>query len=698
MKNKLLIFSVLLMTLVACNKTEENPFFVKWNTPFGVPPFDQIENKHYMPAFEKAIKENRAEIDAIANSTEAPTFANTIEAFEKSGKLLDKVQGVFYNLSGAHTNAEMKKMEKELAPKLSALSDDINLNAKLFQRIKSVFSKKAELKLTSEQEMLLNKIYKGFERGGANLPAEKQDEFRKINAELAKLQVQFGDNVLNATNAFKMYIDKKEDLAGLPAGVVEAAALSAKEDGKDGKWLFTIQKPSLIPFLQYSDKRELREKMFRGYVEKCTKSFDNRKIASKMAALRVKKANLLGFETHANFILDKNMAKNPETVYAFLDKIWEPALKAAKAEVKELQKMIKKEGKNFKLAAWDWWYYAEKLKKAKYDLSEEEIRPYFQLEKVRDGAFEVAKKLFGITFTELTNLPKYHPEVKTFEVKEADGTHIGIFYCDYFPRSSKRGGAWMNSIRKQSGWATKNSVDPVIMNVCNFTKPTATTPSLLSVDEVQTLFHEFGHALHGLLSKCKYNYLSGTSTPRDFVELPSQIMENWSMHPEVLKLYAKHYKTGKVIPQELINKIDKAGKFNQGFITTEYMSAAILDMDWHTMKEAKEVDAQKFEDASLNKMGLIDEIVVRYRSPYFRHIFAGGYSSGYYGYLWAALLDADAFAAFTETDLFNKEVAKKFRENILQKGGTVDAMEMYKNFRGREPQPEALLKRKGFIK
>jgi len=493
-----------------------------------------------------------------------------------------------------------------------------------------------------------------------------------------------------------LVIEDEGDLAGLPQSVIKGAAEAAKERGHEGKWVFTLHKPSMIPFLQYSEKRELREKIFKAYINRGNNNneLDNKANATRIAELRVQKAHLLGHKSHADFVLEINMAKKPESVYKLLYQLWEPALKRAKQEVKELQKMIHEDGKDFKLMPWDWWYYAEKLKKAKYDLEEEILRPYFKLENVIDGVFTVANKLFGITFEERTDIPKYHEDVRVFEVKEADGSHIGILYTDYFPRASKQGGAWMNAYRKQSRPEGKN-ITPIICNIGNFSKPTGDKPALLSTEEVQTLFHEFGHALHGLLSNSTYNKLSGTDVPRDFVELPSQIMENWVLEPEVLKMYAKHYETGEVIAQELIDKIKKASLFNQGFVTVEYLAASFLDMDWHTLTEAKDMDTIEFENKSLENIGLIQEIVVRYRSYYFNHIFSGGYSAGYYSYIWAEVLDADAFEAFKEAGIFDQKTAQSFRKNILEKGGTEDPMILYKRFRGAEPKVEPLLKKRG---
>jgi len=700
---KILLFSICVCLLLwACAQQTapppegDNPFFGKWETPFETPPFDLIKEADFLPAYQAGIDMHKAEIALISENKKKPSFKNTIEALDRSGALLTKVGNVFGCLNGAHTNDEIQQIAEDVTPLLSKHQDDKLLNAALFARVKAVHEKKDNLNLNVEQNTLLEETYKVFVRGGANLNEEEQAELRIINEELSLLTLKFGQNVLKEDNAFQLVIDNKADLAGLPEVVIAGAAEAGTALGHDGKWVFTLHKPSMLPFLQYSEKRALREKIYKAYYNRGNNDneFDNKAIASKLAALRVKRANLLGYNTHAHFVLEENMAKVPENVYDLLNKLWEPALKMAKNEVEEMQAMIKAEGKNFKLDTWDWWYYAEKLKKAKYALDDEQLRPYFKLENVIDGVFTVATNLYGLQFEERTDISTYHEDVKVFEVKEADSTHVGILYTDYFPRPSKRGGAWMSSLRKQSKIKGKN-ITPVIFNVGNFSKPTADKPSLISLEEVGTLFHEFGHALHGLLSDCTYESLSGTAVARDFVELPSQIMENWALHPDVLKIYAKHYETGESIPQELIDKIKNAGHFNQGFISVEYLAASFLDMDWHTLTDAAEQDVWEFENASLEKIGLIPEIISRYRSPYFRHIFAGGYSSGYYSYIWAEVLDADAFEAFKETSLFDQETANSFRKNILAAGGTEDPMTLYKRFRGAEPKVEPLLKKRG---
>ncbi len=693
---KMLFFFILSGLLVwSCSGGGSNPFYSEFDTPFGVPPFDKIELRHYLPAFKKGIEQHQQEIRDIAENPASPTFENTLVAMEKSGKLLTRVERVFDNMRSANTSDELQAIDQEVTPLLSRHEDNILLNEKLFARIKSIYRQKDQLNLSSEQHMLLEKYYQDFVRGGANLSTEKKAELRKINEELSLLSLKFGENVLKENNKFELVIENEADLAGLPAGAIQGAAEAAAERGHEGQWVFTLHKPSMIPFLQFSEKRDLREKIFKAYINRGDHNdeLDNKKILSKMAALRVKRAYLLGYETHADFVLARNMAKKPENVYNRLNQLWKPALAMAKKEASMMQEIIHREGHNFKLQPWDWWYYAEKVKKEKYDLEDEAIRPYFQLENVRKGAFAVANKLYGITFTERTDIPKYHPDVQAFEVKEADGSHIGILYTDYFPRTSKRGGAWMNEYRGQA--RVDGDIKPIVCNVGNFSKPTGDKPALLSLDETLTLFHEFGHALHGLLSDGTYPRLTGTSVPRDFVELPSQIMENWALEPEVLKMYARHYKTGEVIPDALIKKIKESGKFNQGFATVEYLAASFLDMDWHTLKTTEPQDPVRFENESLKRIGLIPEIVVRYRSPYFRHIFAGGYSSGYYSYIWAEVLDADAFQAFRETSLFDQKTAAAFRKNILAAGGTQDPMTLYLNFRGKEPSIEPLLVKRG---
>ncbi|MDR0738285.1 MAG: M3 family metallopeptidase, partial [Prevotellaceae bacterium] len=671
---------------------DSNPFFAAWETPYGVPPFDEIKNEHFRPAFEKGIAQLQADIQKIANNAEAPTFENTIVAMDNAGALLNKVVGVFFNVLSSDSDAERQTIAQEISPKLSKSSDDIYLNEKLFARVKAVYGQKGDLHLDVEAASLLEKTYKTFTRHGANLNDADKATLRKINEELSLLGVKYEQNVLEDNNAFQIVVDQEADLSGLPAGVVQAAAEEAKARGVEGKWVFTLHAPSRIPLLQYADKRELREKMLKGYAHKGNNdnAYNNKETVRKIASLEYQKAKLLGYADYASFTLENRMAKDPETVNAFLKKLWEPTQKVVAKELTELQKIAKASGQKEPVEAWDWWYYTEKLRKEKFDLDEEQIRPYFKLEHVRDGAFMVANKLYGITFEEVA-LPKFNPEATAYLVKDADGSELGIYYTDYFPRASKRAGAWMNNIREQYG-----DVRPVIVNVCNFTKPTAGTPSLLTIDEVETLFHELGHAIHGLLSQCKYQSISGTNVLRDFVELPSQINENWAMHPDVLKLYAKHYASGEVIPGALIDKIQKSKKFNQGFTTCEFLAAAILDMNWYTLQTAELQDVEQFEKEAMDKIDLTYAIIPRYRSTYFTHVFGGGYAAGYYSYIWAEVLDADAFQAFLETgDVFDQKTAQAFRKNILEKGGSEDPMALYRAFRGKDPDGDALLINRG---
>lgn len=696
---KLFLIMLIGTTLAACTgkSNSDNPFFQEYTNEYGAPPFEQIKNEHYLPAFEEGMKQHQAEIDSIVNNPEAPTFANTIEAMEYSGELLNKVSTVFFNLQSAETNDEINKIAQEVTPKLTGHSDNIYLNDKLFQRVKTIYEAKATLGLNPEQERVLDKIYKRFVRGGADLNDEQKAELREINKELSSLELTFGQNILAETNAYKKFVTNKDELKGIPENVLAAAAEAAKKAGKEGQWLFTVSKTSFIPVLQYGENRELRKELLLAYANRCDNNneYDNKEIINKIMKLRVKKANLLGFESPAAFILDNTMAKTPEAVYSFLDKVWQPALAKAKEERAELQKLMDAEGKGEKLEPWDWWFYTEKLRKAKFDLDEEQLRPYFKLENVRKGIFDLTTKLWGLQYEKLEGMPVYNPEVEVFKVTNADGSYVGLLYTDYFPRPGKTVGAWMSNYKEQF---IKDGVNhrPIIVNVGSFTRPIGDKPSLLTMDEVETLFHEFGHALHGLLANSTYPSLSGTNVSRDFVELPSQVMENWCWEPEVMKTYALHYETGEVMPKELMDKIQLAGTFNQGFVNTELLSAAILDMDYHSMKEVKDIDVTAFEKASLDKIGMIPEIIVRYRSPIFKHIFEGGYSAGYYSYTWAAVLDADAFQAFKETgDIYNPTVAKAFRENILEKGDSDEPMKLYRTFRGADPNPDALLKKRG---
>lgn len=690
-KKSILILAASCMMYSCTTQTETNPFLTEFQTPYGVPPFDQIKLEHYEPAFMKGIDEQNANIQAITSNAEAPTFDNVIVAFDNSSPILDRVGGVFYNLTEAETTDELTALSMKLAPVMSEHNDNILLNEALFAKIKAVYQQKDSLQLTTEQRRLLEKTYKSFVRSGANLPADKQARLREINKQLSTLGIRFDKNILNENNEFKLFVDKEEDLAGLPEWFRQSAAAEAKAAGQEGKWLFTLHNSSRLPFLQYSANRPLREKVYKAYIQRGNNNDknDNKKIITEIVSLRLEKARLLGFDCYSNFVLDNTMAKDSKTVMDFLNNLWQYALPKAKAEAAELQKLMDRENKGEKLEAWDWWYYTEKLRKEKYNLEEEQIKPYFKLENVREGAFAVANKLYGITLTPMDSIPVYNPDVQVFEVKDADGSQLGIFYTDYFPRAGKSGGAWMSNYREQQG-----DIRPLVCNVASFTKPVGDTPSLLTIDEVETLFHEFGHALHGLLTKCQYKGTSGTNVVRDFVELPSQINEHWATEPEVLKMYAKHYQTGETIPDELIEKILNQKTFNQGFITTELMAAAFLDMNLHNLTDTTDLDVVAFEKEAMDRLGLIPEIAPRYRTTYFSHII-GGYAAGYYSYLWANVLDNDAFEAFKENGIFDRHTADLFRRNVLEKGDSEDAMTLYRNFRGAEPQLEPMLKNRG---
>ena len=681
------------------NKQTMNPFFQAYNTPFEVPPFDKIKTEHFKPAILEGIKKHEAEINAIANNSEVPTFENTILAMENAGELLSNVNVVFGNLNSANTNDELQKIAKEVSPNLAAHNDNIYLNEKLFKRVKAIWDKKESLGLNLEQAKILENLHKAFVRSGANLSNEDKDKLRKINAELSLTSLKYGQNILSETNKYELIISDKKELSGLPQELINAAAEDAKAKGKDGKWVFTLSNSSVMPFLQYSSNRKLRQEIWDAYQTRANhdNEFDNKENVIKIANLRGEKARLLGYKSHSDYVLEETMAKNPENVAKLLNDLWKPALEIAKTEASDIQKMMDKDGIKDKVKPYDWRYYTEKIRKQRFDLDEQELKPYFSLENVREGVFHVTEKLYGLKFKQLNDVPKYHEEVTTWEVTEANGTHVGILYMDFYPRASKRGGAWMTSYRSQKTVNGERKA-PVISIVCNFTKPTGDTPALLTFDEVTTFFHEFGHALHGLLSNVTYKSLAGTSVSRDFVELPSQIMENWAAEPEVLKMYAKHYKTGKVIPDALIQKLQKSGTFDQGFATVEYLAASFLDMDYHSQTATITLDANTFEKNAMKKIGLIDAIIPRYRSTYFQHIFSGGYSSGYYSYIWSGVLDTDAFDAFKSTTLFNPEKAKLFRENVLEKGGTEDPMVLYKRFRGAEPSVEPLLRKRGLDK
>jgi len=694
----------MMIILVSCqnnqseNQMHENPFFTQWDTPFGVPPFNQIQTSDYEPAFLQAIELQNKEIEAIVNNPDAPNFENTIAALDKSGSDLRKVKGVFFNLTESNTNDELSAINMKISPVLANHKDNMMLNMALFKRVKAVEEayKKHEIQLNQQQQALLEDIYQGFVRGGAELNEKDQQALRTINKNLAELYPKFGHILMQESNNYLMLIQDENELEGLPESVKEAAALIAKEKGHPDAWAFTLDKTSWIPFLQYANNRARREELYTAWMNMgTTPEYNTTPVIKDILINREKKARLLGYQNFAEYAIDNNMAKTPDQVYSLLLDLWKPALAKAKQEATDLEILMHKDQVPGELKSWDWWYYTEKLRKEKFDLDENDLRPYFSLEQVKNGAFELAHRLYGLEFKKRTDLPVYHQEVETYEILDADQSLIGIFYVDYFPRASKRGGAWMDAFRKQSG-SGDHEIRPVIVNVCNFTKPTSSAPSLLNIDEVQTLFHEFGHALHGFLSKVEYQSISGTSVKRDFVEMPSQVMENWAMEPQMLKLYAHHYQTGEPMPDELIKKIQRASRFNQGFMTTEYLAASLLDMDYHTAANAADIDLQNFEKSSMQKLGLIDAIIPRYRTNYFSHIFSGeGYAAGYYVYIWAAVLDADVFSAFKEKDLFDAELGKKFRDEILSKGGSDDPMNLFIHFRGRKPQIEPLLERRG---
>jgi len=710
MKNLLLLSGLFL--IISCQQKPKldpsiNPFFQDWTTEYEVPPFMDIKNEHYMPAFKKGMEDNLAEIEVIIKNTEAPTFANTIEELERSGKLLGKVQRVFSNLASSNTNPKLQELQRDLSPMLSAHYDKIVLNEDLFNRVEEIWNNRESIDLNKEQQKLLKDTRKQFVRSGALLDDSQKEQITKINSKISELSTEFGQNLLAETNGFELILNKS-DLDGLSDGVVSAAyelatqnmdnadSEEAKEKYKD-KYVFTPHRTSMYPFLTESTRRDLREKLYNSYVMRGDNNneTDNKKIAVQIAKLRAERANIMGYKSHAHFVLDENMLKTPEEVYDLLIQLWKPALKRAKIEVADMQAVADSEGKDFKIAAWDWWHYSEKVRKEKYDLDESAIRPYLSLDNVIQGVFNTTNKLWGLNFREIFDIDTYHPDARIWEVTDKDGSHLAIFIGDYFTRSNKRGGAWMSSFKGQSNLDGKQR--PIVVNVCNFPAPVGDNPSLLSFENAITLFHEFGHAMHGILTDVTYGSMAGTSGPRDFIELPSQLLEHWVSEPEVLKSFATHFETGESMPDELIEKLLKAGKFNQGFINTEYLAASLLDMDWHTMSV---LDAQNisnnFEKNSMNKIGLIDQIAPRYRSTYFAHIFSGGYSSGYYSYVHAAVLDSDAFEAFKEVgNVFDPELSSKLRKEIYEKGSTEEAMDLFVNFRGRKPIIEPLLKVRG---
>lgn len=701
MKKLIMPMMALATIICGCNSSgektsNENPFFTEYNTAFDVPAFDRIKTEHFKPAMLKGMEEEMAEIEAIGNNPEEPTFENTIVTMDQSGKLLRKIRPVFSGLASANTTDEIDALSKEMSPLFSKHSDDIRLNPVLFQRVKAVYDKKDELGLNKEQMKLLEETYKGFVRGGANLTQAEQEKLRKLNSEISTLQITFSQNMRKETNDYQLVIDNEQDLAGLTETQIANAAQEAEKAGLQDKWVFKLQNPSVLPFLQNAENRALREEIFNAYINRGNNGneFDNNEVVKKLITLRLEKAKLMGYNDYASFVLEERMSKNETNVYNLLDELWTPALKKAKEELADIQAEVSKDGKNFTAEGWDWRYYFERAKKSKFDLDESQVRPYLKLDNVRDGVFYVSNQLYGITFTPIQNIPLPHPDAEAFECKEKDGTHLGVLYMDYFPRDSKRSGAWCGTYRSQT-YKDGKRVAPVVTIVCNFSQPAPGQPALLSADEAETLFHEFGHALHNLFKDVHYYGISGV--PRDFVELPSQIMEHWVFEPEVLKVFAKHYETGETIPAELIEKLDKSGKYGQGFVTTEYLAASYLDMDYHVLKEIPaNLDVMKFENKVLGDRGLLKQIPSRYRTTYFNHTMGGGYTAGYYSYIWSEVLDCDAYQAFVETgNIFDQQTAAKFRQYVLTPGGIDDAMDMYVNFRGKEPGTGPLLDNRG---
>jgi peptidyl-dipeptidase Dcp len=674
-----------------------NPLMAEsWGTPFEVPPIDRIADDDYLPAFVEGMRRQRDEIDAIISSTDAPTFDNTIVALERSGKLLSRVAHAFYPRHSAHTNDRLQEVAREVAPLLSAHADDIRLNPTLFDRIRTVYEGRDQLSLDPEQQHLLNETYKSFARGGIHCSEEVQARLRQINTELSRLANRFGDNLLEETNEFELVVEDPAILEGLPSSLVAAAAAEGQRRKRDGRHVFTLQRPSIDPFLQYCDDREQRRAIAEGYALRGDNDneHDNKAVVARIVELRAERAELLGYDSHAHFALEDRMAETPDRVFALLEKVWAPAIRVAEREARDLEAMMEEQEHNGGLGHHDWPFYAEKLRRARYDLDDETVRPYLEVNAVRDGAFQVATRLFALTFEPRDDLPVWHPDQQAFEVKDADGSHLGLLYMDFFARESKRAGAWANTLRQQSN--LDGRVTAIVTTNFNFPAPTDESPSLLNFVEATTLFHEFGHALHNLLSDVTYASLSGTSVPRDYVEFPSQVLENWLGEPEVLRTFARHYRTGEPIPTELIEKLQASMKFNQGFQTVEYLAASYLDMHWHTLKHgaASIEDVRRFESEAMARLGLIDAILPRYRSTYFAHVFSGGYSAGYYSYLWAEVLDADGYEAFRETSLFDRSTASRLRR-LLSRGGSRPGMELYREFRGRDPEIEPLLVRRG---
>ncbi len=699
MINKIFMVIISLMVFGSGNQgfSQNNPLLSEFDTPFGAPPFSEIREEHYLPAFLEGMKEKEADIEAIINNPAKPDFMNTIVAYDRSGQLLSRISPVFYGLNGANTNPKMQSIARELTPLMSAHSNKIRFNQALFSRIKAVYDNRMNLKLNNEQMRVVEKVYDDFARNGAALPEAQRAELQALNERMSMISLNLNQNLLAENNGFKLILENKDDLAGLPDDIIHAAAEEAKKAGHEGKWVFTLAKPSWIPFLQFSERRDLREKLYKAYINRGNNDNDNdnKKLFLELMELRRKMAQLLGFEDYADYAISDNMAKSTQNVYDFLYRIWAPALERATEERNEMQEIINKEGGDFELESWDWWYYAEKIRLAKYNMDEEEIKPYFTLDNVRKGIFSLSGKLFGLQFIERPDVPAYHEEVETWELIDMDGSSLGILYIDAHPRPGKRSGAWCGTYRSGYYDEKGNKVLPIVTIVMNFTRPVGDKPAMLSWDETRTYFHEFGHALHNFFADGHYRRTS-RSVPRDFVELPSQVLENWVGEPELLKEYALHYETGEVIPDELVKKLMNARHFNAGFDNAEYIAAAILDLEWHTVPLGENVDVNKFEQEVMERIGLIQQIVPRYTTTNFGHIFGGGYAAGYYVYRWAGVLDADAFAAFRESgDLFNQELSAKFRKYILAGNAYWEGMEAYTNFRGKEPDIEAFLIQSG---
>ena len=685
------------MTLVSCKSDKhagENPFFAEWNTPYGVPPFDRIAPEHFLPALERGMSLHDAEIDAITSDNDVPTFDNVILAYDRSGRMLAQTELIFGMLCAAENTPEMQALQERVMPLLAAHADKILLNEKLFERVKAVYDRRGALELDAEQSRLLEKTYRDFVRAGALLDAEQKARLKAINGELSLAAVKFGQNILAENGNYALVLESA-DLDGVPSNVRDQAREKAEATGKKGKYVFTLHKPSLIPFLTYSQKRELREEIYKAYLNRCNNGdeYDNKQLINDFIRLRTEKAHLLGYPSYADYVVADEMAGTTDAVYKLLNEIWTPALERAKGELAEMEELFKKDYPDGEFASWDWWYYAEKVRKQKYQLEEELLRPYFSLENVQSGIFFLANRLYGITFRPIV-VPLYHPDAIAYEVLDADESHLGVLYFDYFPRDGKSQGAWCGNYVEQT-YEDGKRVAPVVSIVCNFTRPTSNAPALLTLDETETLFHEFGHALHFLFHDVKYRGL--TEVEGDFVELPSQLMENWAFDPEVLKQYAVHYRSNEVIPEYLVAKLRRSELFNQGFMTTELIAASLSDMDIHSITEYEPFDPMEFERKALTeKRGLIPQIEPRYRYPYFSHIFDGGYSAGYYFYTWAEVLDKDVFEAFRESgDLFNKKIADDFRRKILARGGSEDGMTMYRDFRGKDPDKQAMLRSRG---